>query len=111
MRYYTFEGYKLSLRETDKRDSYGHVRVAYTFKTPDNEILFQGDDFGSSPLHDPESKASAIGLLAFLTLKPGDTDADYFDKYTPRQMEFAQSMDAENLSSIVYDYEERQARH
>jgi hypothetical protein len=28
-------------------------------------------------------------LMGFLTLRPGDTDDEYFDRYTPDQLAFA----------------------
>lgn len=28
-------------------------------------------------------------LLGFLALRPGDTDAEYFERYTPEQLDFA----------------------
>ena len=106
MKIYKFIGYKLSLQSTCIRDEYDHTKVKYTFKSPNNEILFEGNDFGCPSQIKPESKESAIQLLGFLTLKPGDTDSDYFDNYTEAQLNFCNSSDCEELSSLVYDYEE-----
>lgn len=94
---YTFDGYTLSLESTNNLDKLGHEMVRYEFKNPSGEILFSGEDFGASPLHDATGLESAKGLLGFLTLKPGDTDAEYFDGYTEKQLEFCNSMDCENL--------------
>lgn len=105
MKKHEFEGYKLFLQATNKRDSYNHVMVKYTFLNPDKEIIFKGEDFGASPLHSPEGKESAISLLGFLTLQKGDTDDEYFDNYTPIQIEFSESQDCENLRLIVDDFE------
>jgi hypothetical protein len=34
----------------------------------------------------------AVGsLMGFLTLRPGDTDSEYFESYTPEQMHFAET--------------------
>jgi hypothetical protein len=103
MRKYKFENYSLFLQATDKQDSYGHILVKYKFITPKKEVLFEGDDFGASPLHEPESRESAIALLGFLTLRKGDTDEEYFDNYTPAQLEFSQSFDCENLQLYTLD--------
>lgn len=40
-------------------------------------------------------------LLGFLTLRPGDTDREYFDKYTPAQLEYA-NQHAETLPCECY---------
>jgi hypothetical protein len=95
---YIFDGYKIAITNTGRRDKLGKAIIKYTFTAPDGEILFQGEDLHCSPMHAPESLETAKSLLTFLTLKPGDTDSDYFEDYTPRQMEWCQSMDCENLS-------------
>jgi len=53
------------------------------------ELIFEGEDFGCSPCDAVDSDTCALSLMTFLTLRPGDTDAEYFDKYTPRQLQFA----------------------
>jgi len=98
--------YKMTLKATGERGEFGKAQIAYTFKTPEGKVLFQGNDF-YNPEYVPEDKDSAISLLGFLTLKPGDTDQDYFKDYTPEQLEFSNSMDCEMLQLIVSDYEEK----
>lgn len=51
--------------------------------------VFEGQDFRPSPLHAIDSDACVCSLLHFLCLKPGDTDKQYFEGYTPLQMSFA----------------------
>ena len=51
--------------------------------------VFDGDDFGCSPLHAIDSDQAVRGLLSFLTLRPGDADADYFEGYDGAQLAFA----------------------
>ncbi len=63
-------------------------------------VLFEGEDFGCSPLHAIDSDAAVASLMAFLTLRPGDTDAEYFEDYTPAQLAYC-SEHAEALSSAV----------
>jgi hypothetical protein len=48
-------------------------------------------------------------VLAFLSLKPGDTDPEYFEGYTLEQLAFARA-EGENLSLYVEDLERRQGR-
>ena len=46
------------------------------------------------------------GVLAFLSLKPGDTDPEFFEDYTPEQLAFARA-EGENLVLYVEDLERR----
>lgn len=64
-------------------------------------ILFAGSDFGCSPMHAIDSDDTIASLLGFLTLRPGDTDREYFADYTEAQLDFASSH-AESLSAEVY---------
>lgn len=54
----------------------------------DGKPLFQGSDYSPSPLTCIDSDESLFELLVFLTLRPGDTDPEYFENYTPDQMAF-----------------------
>jgi len=54
------------------------------------KVLFEGEDFASSPMHAIDSDETVAALMSFLTLRPGDTDPEYFERYTPQQLEFAQ---------------------
>ena len=62
--------------------------------------IFDGSDFGCSPMHAIDSDDTVAALMTFLTLRPGDTDAEYFDNYTSAQLEFA-DMHAESLDAEV----------
>lgn len=86
---------------------HGRDRVAYTFGRVGEPPIFTGDDFGPSPMNDPLGYRSALGLLTFLTLRPGDTDSDYFDAYTSAQLAWANSYDCEALQGEVSTAEER----
>jgi hypothetical protein len=65
--------------------------------TPTGGLLFSGADYGCSPMHAIDSDETLRSLLGFLTLRPGDTDAEYFKDYTQDQLDFC-SGDAESLS-------------
>jgi hypothetical protein len=67
---------------------------------------FRRADFHCSPLHAVDSDATVAGVLAFLSLKPGDTDSEYFEGYTPGQRAFARA-EGENLSRYAEDLERR----
>lgn len=53
------------------------------------DIVFEAEDYGCSPMHAIDGPECVIALLGFLTLRPGDTDKDYFNAYTERQLRFA----------------------
>ena len=48
-------------------------------------VVFAGEDFACSPMDAIDSDKTMASILGFLSLKPGDTDADYFDDYTDKQ--------------------------
>jgi hypothetical protein len=63
--------------------------MGYRFIDPSGEVIFEGEDFRPGAMHDLADDQMLRNLLGFLTLRPGDTDAEYFARYTPRQNEFA----------------------
>ena len=81
-----------------------HSVLKYRLSRSENgtqTVLFEGEDFYASPAHAIDSDATMASLLGFLCLRPGDTDREYFDRYTPRQMEFAET-EADQLNWKVY---------
>lgn len=81
----------------------GPMITYYAFKGDD--ILFQGNDYKPSPMHGPDSLDSMVDLLGFLTVSPGGADKEYFASYTPEQMAWAESFEAEQLSGLVSDFD------
>ena len=102
------EDYRLELFDTLRVDRYGKSVLAYRFFHR-GRLVFAGADFHCSPLHAVDADATVAGVLAFLSLRPGDTDPDYFDDYTPEQLAFARA-EGENLSLYVEDLERRQGQ-
>lgn len=92
-----YQGYTVGLAPTGQRGPYGKWQVAYYLDSPSGERLFEGDDLYPSPLYAADGPEVAAELLVFLTLTPDDTDTEYFDSYTDRQLEWCQSADAEEL--------------
>ena len=82
----TVIGYRLTQREPGKRPL----------------VLFEGEDFTGSPMHADDSDATVASLMNFLTLRPGDTDSDYFGGYTPDQLDYC-VQHAEALALCCYD--------
>jgi len=82
-------------------------RAQYRYRLEESgKVIFEGDSFGPAPHVDPYSRDSVMHLLTFLTLRKGDTDNEYFDNYTPAQLDWIESDTCEELRWIVYDYEE-----
>lgn len=80
----------------------GRNRVAYRLQQSNVKLpVFEGADFGCSPLHAIDSNDTVKGILAFLTLRIGDTDREYFASYTEAQYAFA-SEHAESLAAHVF---------
>ena len=74
--------------------------VRYRLTQSEHGTLFAGDDFSPSPMHAIDSDACVCALMGFLTLRPGDTDSDYFRDYTDEQRRFCDEH-AEALSADV----------
>lgn len=99
--------FTLVMWDTHKLDGSGYMaktRLGYTLVSSETGVVFRGEDFGASPMHAIDSEECARALLGFLSLRPGDTDAEYFENYTPEQMEFAQAH-GETLSLYAMDDE------
>jgi hypothetical protein len=91
------KGYTLRTWDTNRTDSHGKSLLGYELSDGGGQVIFGGEDFRCSPVVALDSDDCLRSLLGFLTLRPGDTDADYFADYTADQMAFAES-DAESLS-------------
>ena len=95
--------YILNLYDAGSRDWRGQTQLGYRLDRKMGkvrEVLFEGADFAGSPMHGDDSNETVRSLMTFLTLQPGDTDAEYFDSYTPEQLEWAES-EAEALAMEV----------
>lgn len=84
--------FALHMWATTRRDHRGQTVIGYELrqyaKGAKPVMIFTGEDFCGSPLHADDADETVAALLGFLTLRPGDTDADYFERYTPAQLEF-----------------------
>ena len=101
----TGTGYKLKVWDAESRCDTGQRKIAYQFISPNNKVLFKGADCGVAPSNPIDSDDALRGLISFLTLKPGDTDSDYFKDYTKAQLAFAQTK-AEDLQYWGYESSE-----
>jgi hypothetical protein len=98
--------FRLLLWDTNTRVGSGpQSRLAYQFFHK-GELIFQGADYGCSPMHAVDSDECVAGLLTFLALRPGDTDSEYFKDYSVQQMAFAMEH-GEELGVIAMEMEEK----
>jgi len=92
------DGYRLMTWETGRRYSTGQEKIGYAFWEPGiEEPLFIGEDYGCSPCDCVDSNECLRGIMSFLTLRKGDTDKEYFDNYTERQLAWSEEH-AEEMS-------------
>src|SRR5262245_8240315 len=68
--------FRLKLWDTGQTGYGGKSLLRYQLIMSDGVVLFQGSDFGCSPLHAIDSDEAVKGIMSFLTLRPGDTDRD-----------------------------------
>jgi hypothetical protein len=87
--------YTLKMYETDGDD------IGYRLMRT-NGTIFEGRGYrpGAGIAHDSDD--AVRGLMGFLTLRPGETDKEYFENYTSHQMGFA-LCEAEELAMVVRD--------
>lgn len=77
----------------------------YEFRS---EPLFAGSDYQASPCYEPESLEAVADILGFFSVRRGDTDDAFFDKYTQTQLEWIDNWSErlDLLSSIESDLQE-----
>jgi hypothetical protein len=91
--------FALTVWDTFRTDQMGKSVLGYRL-TMRGAVVFQGEDFACSPCVAIDSDECIGALMSFLTLRPGDTDGDYFASYTESQLEFCSSH-AESLAMEV----------
>ncbi len=89
----------LTIYDTYQRGHMGKNVLAYRF-TQDGAPIFEGADFACAPGHAIDSDSCVECLMGFLTMRKGDTDAEYFANYTPAQTHFSETH-AETLACEV----------
>lgn len=89
--------FTLRMFYTGMLGEYGKQAIGYRLVSQ-GKVIFEGRDYYAHC--DAASNAAVEGIMGFLTLKPGDTDPEYFAKYTPEQTAFAEQH-AEHLGYEV----------
>ena len=111
MRRYTFRPYRVGMGphfilttwDAGKTDHRGKHMIRYQLvmrEDGNSTVLFAGEDFACSPMHAIDCVAAAECIMSFLTLRPGDTDKEYFSAYTPAQLDYC-ACHAEALSVAI----------
>lgn len=98
-----YPSFKLALWDTGRFDHHGKFIVGYRLTKRHHRrttVLFEGEDFATSDAIDGDG--AVAGLMGFLTLRKGDTDPEYFSRYTAEQLEFSEQH-AETLAVHVMD--------
>lgn len=109
--------FTLTTWDTGRTDSMGKSRLGYRLesRTHYNSLngrilkkwhpsipvtVFEGEDFYCSPLHCIDSDDCVKAIMGYLTIRPGDTDTEYFADYTADQLQFC-NQHAETLACEV----------
>lgn len=101
------DGYELRMYDGGTDDD-GREVVSYVLHDHQwgyGRDLFRGRNYRPSPLYAVDSPESIAGLLSFLSLREGDTDSEYFDAYTDRQIGWRDSHRCEELQLLVHELE------
>lgn len=89
-------GYRLATWDTHMQRG-NHHYIGYRLINKNGVVIFQGTDFGVPFSMSIDGDDTLRQLMGFLTLRPGDTDDEYFENYSPVQQEFAEK-DAEEMN-------------
>jgi hypothetical protein len=97
--------FEIDLYDRGRRDDRGCARLYYELWHA-GELIFYGNEFCGSPIHADDSDDTVGALIGFLSLRPGDTDPEFFEEYTEKQMAWV-NMYAEELGMIGIELEEQ----
>ena len=90
--------FSLTIWDTHRKSG-SHSLLGYRLSS-EGKVIFKGEDFGCPSCNCVDSDATVDGIMTFLTLRPGDTDVEYFRDYSAAQFEFC-SLHADALSCEV----------
>jgi len=85
--------FRVDLWDSGERQPDGPTELAYRLCVADGArwaLIFSGEGFGVPPGYAPDSDETLAAVLGLLALRSGDADASYFDRYTERQLAFAE---------------------
>ena len=88
-------GYRLLLWDIGLCTWNGKSTLGYRLVDRYSNVIFEGEDFSPGMSCCIDSDESVVGLMGFLTLRPGDTDDEYFDEYSDEQLQWCESDDCD----------------
>jgi len=103
IRHVQIDMFLVELFDMGKLSDPNHQVVGYRFWDGD-ELMFEGKDYGVPRGTKLTDGSVVVTLLGFIGLKPGDTDDEYFENYTPKQLEWADQR-AEDVSLYAMELE------
>lgn len=74
-----------------------HHTLAYALWDGSGRLVFHGSDINHPMCALIDSDEMLRNVLGWLTLRPGDTDSDFFENYTPSQLKWVESAECEEL--------------
>lgn len=101
--------FRLQLIDNGQTDRYGKSGIGYRLAEYNSDgsfrdVIFTHEEHGIIRKPGVIDDDEAVGaVLQWLTLRPGDTDDDFFDDYTERQLEFAEQ-NGETLSLFADEW-------
>lgn len=103
--------FTLTLWDDCRTDPMGKLMVRYRLNmrtgdrasgTDKSTTLFEGADFACSPMNAIDSDRAVEDLMGFLTVRPGDVEEEYFEDYSPAQVDYC-GQHCEALAMEVMD--------
>ena len=94
--------FTLTTWDCGDRTSCGKYRLGYRLSMCEDgktRMVFEGAEFGCSPCHAIDSDEACAAIMGFLTLRPGDTDSEYFENYTQFQLDYCE----QHAEALGYD--------
>lgn len=98
-----YKDYRLELYDPYLPQKESQYYLTYEFYCQ-GKLIFYGSDYGCSPCHAIDSQECVCTLLSFFALRPEETYSEYFENYTPEQLDFAQ-IEGEDLNMVVLEAE------
>lgn len=77
-------GFKVEMFDSPERDNYGKWLVPYRL-SHNGETIFE-ETLHASPMHSTDGAETLAAIICFCSLRPGDTDPEYFADYSERQL-------------------------
>jgi hypothetical protein len=84
----------------------GQEVLGYCFRDNKGRVLFEGEDYGCSPMNSIDGDDCIRGIIGFLCVRPGDTDREFFKDYTKDQLQWAEANGEELSLWAESDHEE-----